>query len=84
MYIYMSVNFLGGAIPFPKIMPFIYNLFFLKKGVYHIPGGAEKGGFWYAHPYYVIYIGYLPLRGFKPFMMQNLLKRRYISTMTMS
>ena len=52
----------------------IHKLYF-KKGVYHIPGGAEKGDIRHTHPYYFIY-RVPPNRGFKPFicMVQDLLK----------
>ena len=43
----------------------IHILSFLKKGDYHIPGGAKKGAIWHAHPYYVIYrVTLLPRQGF--------------------
>ena len=50
MCIYMGVKKLGhsNANKMRKIWVFIcmyFLLFFLKKRVYHIPGGAEKGGY---------------------------------------
>ena len=52
MCIYMSSENLGHS--YTKIGPFIYFLY-LKRGIYHIISGAEKGAVWHAHAYYAIY-----------------------------
>ena len=65
------------TIPIPKFRPFVYFLFLKKRGVDHISGGAEKGGGLFGTSIRTMsYIGYPSLRGFKPFMVQDLLKRR--------
>ena len=58
---YMGVRKIGPFIyQYQKIGPFIYFLF-LKKGVYHIPGGAEKGeGLFGTHIRTMSYIGSYP------------------------
>ena len=53
MCIYMDVRKFG---PFQlKKSGHSYTFFFKKRDAYHIPGGAEKGAIWHAHPYFVIY-----------------------------
>ena len=71
MCIYMGVRKVG---PF-KFQKSGHSYTFFK-GVYHIPGGTEKGGY-SARTSVLCHIQGNPLlRGFKPFMVHDLLKRR--------